>query len=152
MKYCGRFSKKIDMNVFDEISILYEGQSKELLTFLQKYPDKKITLIVKNVEDFYIWKRWELLAAIQKEAPNTKLSVCFFEPCTFDALSNELEECVKNLTIPFFFGYIVTDFEQLQYLCAEGVSEVYLAEDICFDLVRAKTVCNRFNEIGRAHV
>jgi hypothetical protein len=65
-------------------------------------------------------------------------------------LPKELEECFKELQVPFFTGCVATNFDQLNYLCSYGISDVYLAEEICFDLKRAKRICVNNNVQVRA--
>lgn len=144
MKYCGRFSNKIDMSVFDEISILYDNQDRQLLTFLEEHCDKRIVLIVRDMDNFYKAQEWLKLNAIKEAHPDWNFVVCFREICRFELFNSMLQECCANLCIPFFTGYLVTSFDQLHYLCAQGVSDVYLGEDICFDLRRAKAVASSY--------
>lgn len=152
MKYCGRFSNKIDMSIFDEISIRYEAQDKELLTFLEKHADKKVTLTIPQVSfnSFYKASAWDIINAIQEKYPSYDLHVCFFEPCKFDLIAPEVEECMKHLKVPYYVGDTVTNFAQMHYLITKGVSEIYVAEALCFDLRRAKRTCDRYGVKLRA--
>lgn len=152
MKYCGRFSNRINMDKFDEISIIYQRQSKELLEFLKKYPTQKIILVVgsQDFDEFYEHKTWELVNAIAERMPESNLSICFHDVGDCKVIDEKLQICIDNIKIPYFFGFIANDFEKLNYLCSKGVSEVYLAEEICFDLTRAKRICDRYGVKIRA--
>lgn len=144
MKYCGRFSNKINMQVFDEISIIYDRQDEELLNFLQQHSNQTITLIVTNIPSFYQVKEWEKLNLIKEKYPEYQLQVCFLEPSRFNTFSDELQACIKELQIPFFTGYLAVNFDQLHYLCQQGVCEVYICEELGFDLKRAKAVADKY--------
>lgn len=150
MKYCGRFSNKIKMSVFDEISILYDRQDRQLITYLQEHTNQRTILIVKDLIDFEQAEEWKKLNAIQEKYPEFNFAVCFGEPKKFEEAPDALQHCIGNLQIPFFTGDVVVNFDQLHYLCGLGVCDVYLGEDICFDLKRAKTICERTNTQIRA--
>jgi len=150
MKYCALFSNKINLNAFDEIAILYDRQDKELVPFMQKYSNKKIILRITNLQDFYEAKEWKKLNAIHQKYPELGFTVCFKEVGYFTVMSEMMVECIQSLEIPYFTGDTVVNFDQLHYLVEQGVSEVYLAEDICFDLKRAKKVCDNYGVQIRA--
>ena len=138
------------MSIFDEISILYNKQDKELLAFLEKHPAQKVTLVITDVEDFIEAQGWKIVNAIHEKYADYNINVCFYKVRTFTVLSEALIDCMKQLQVPYYTGCIVVNFDQLNYLCEQGVSEVYLAEDICFDLRGAKRVCKRFGVQIRA--
>ena len=148
MKYCGQYSNKIDMTIFDEISILYDKQDRQLIPFLQEHLNQRIVLIIKDVEDFLQAEEWIKLNAIYEKYSN--FAICFKEISAFCEAPEALQQCIKELKAPFFTGYIATNFEQLNYLCNFGVSDVYLSEDICFDLKRARAICNQYKVQIRA--
>ena len=142
MKYCGRYSNKINLSVFDEISILYNKQDKELIPFLQEHLNQRVILIIKELEDFSQSEEWRKLNTIHEKYPEFNFALCFKEAGRFEEITDAIKNCIDNLQIPFFMGSVATNFDELNYLCSLGVSDVYLAEDICFDLRRAKRVCD----------
>lgn len=150
MKYCGRYSNKIKMSVFDEVAIVYDRQSKEVINYLEANKSHNTVLIVRDIKDFHSAKEWIKLNAIKTQYPDFQFSVCFNEVARFSPFSEELIECVRNITVPFFTGYLATNFDQLHYLCKQGVSDVYIAEDICFDLMRARRVASSYGVKLRA--
>lgn len=150
MKYCGQYSNKIDMTIFDEISILYDKQDRQLISFLQKHLNQRVILIITDIEDFLQTEEWIKLNAIYEKYPDFNFTICFKEISKFQEVSNSLLQCIKELKMPFFIGCVATNFDQLQYLCGLGVSDVYLGEDICFDLRRARAVCDRYKVQIRA--
>lgn len=152
MRYCGKYSNKISMDNFDEISIYYDRQDQELLFFLQEHCDKKINLVIQheNIFKFYEEQEWEKINAIHEKYPEYSIAICFYDSCKFHVLEDYILECMKNLTVPYFTGNLATNFDQLHYLLNLGVSEVYLGEEICFDLTRAKKICSRTGVTIRA--
>lgn len=150
MKYCGKFSKKIDMSIFDEVAILYNHEDRAVITFLQEHINQRVVLIVRDFKEFAFIEEWKKLNAIHEQYPEFNFAVCFGEARKFEEAPAVMVQCMENLQIPFFTGYVAANFDQLNYLCSLGVSDVYLAEDICFDLKRAKRVCSNHNVQIRA--
>ena len=142
MKYCGRFSNKIDMKVFNEISIQYNKQDRNFIQFLQEHQGQRVIAVISDIEDFNNSEEWIKLNAIKKTMPDFDFAVCFSNPRKFEMINPVLKECFKNLEVPYFTGHVATNFDQLHYLCKEGVSDVYLGEEIGFDLRRAKAVAS----------
>lgn len=145
MKYSGRYSNKIDMSKFDEIMIQYDKQDRQLVDFLIHHVNQKVVLVIRDINDFYSSQEWKKLNAIKEKFPELIFSVCFGEIGRFETGGNELQVSIDSLVdIPYFTGDLVTNFDQLHYLCKRGISEVYLGEDICFDLWRAKQVASSY--------
>lgn len=146
MRYSCKYQKNIRLNEFDETRIIYQRQNRELVQFLQEHKDKDVVLIITQEElsAFIDAYGWELLNAIKTRYPELNFSICFGEPSYFTLAPAALTECLEQLQVPFFCGSLITTFEQLHYMCKLGVSQVYLAGAICFDLRRAKRVCDRY--------
>ena len=144
MKYCARYSNKIKMDNFDEIRIYYDNQDKELLNFLEQHADKRITLVIRDIDKYFDDIGWRLINAIHAQYPQYNLRVCFGEYRVFEPVSANLKICMEKLKVPYYTGYLVTNFEQLNHLCECGVSDVYIGEEICFDLARVSRVCMRY--------
>jgi hypothetical protein len=140
----------MSLNDFDEISILYDNQDKQLIDYLEKHQNRRTILIVKDYKEFQSAQEWVKLNAIHTRYPEFDFAICFGELKRFEPIDNMLQECFDNLTIPYFTGYLITTFEQLHYMCALKVSEVYIGEDICFDLKRAKAVASNYGVQLRA--
>lgn len=153
MKYCGFYSNKINMKIFDEISIIYEDQSKELLGFLQEYPDQRINLIVRDIEKFYNNQEWIKLEKIKEAMPERELYICFGGAKRFSMIEDlRIDEIINNLhTIPYFTGDLATNFSQLRYLLDFGVSDVYIGENLGFEMETIKNLCAKYGAQVRAY-
>ena len=146
MKYCCRYSNKIKTENFDEVSIIYNKQDQELVDYLSEHLYQKTTLIINNIHEFYESQEWLKLNAIKAKYENFNFSVCFYSTCSFEEFSKELIECYEALiNIPFYTGYLAVNFDQLDYLCKKGVSDVYIGEDLGFDLKRVKRIADRYS-------
>lgn len=147
MKYSVNFSNHFSLSAFDEIIIKYDKQDASLLNFLEEHSKQRIILSIDNIYDFDD-SHCEQLNHIYERYPY--FAVRLLSICSFDLVSPEMQHIKEQLTMPCFFGYVVTTFDELQHILAFEVSDVYLAEDICFDLVRAKSLCRAHNTAVRA--
>jgi hypothetical protein len=140
MKYAARFIKGVDLNDFDQIIINYSTQSQELPLFLQEHKDKTIILEISDVDAFCNSQQIEILNALYHKYKN--FIVCLYSICKFSELTAPILDKISVLEAPFMLGMPITNFDQLRYVLDLGVSSVYLAEDICFDMWGAKRVCS----------
>lgn len=143
MKYAVNYLNRLKLENFDEIIIDYDKQDRELPTFLQEYSNKTIILSIKqiNFEDFYNDKEWIKLNAIYEK--NNNFIVRFSELGSFQEFNYFLQESIGELKMPYFVGFVVTNYDQLQYMFSQRVCAVYLAEEICFDLTCANGLCKQ---------
>lgn len=148
MKYAAHFSNKIELDVFDEIFIPYKQQEQSLPHFLKEHSTQRIILEISDINEFYGNKEWEYLNLVYQKYSN--FIICFSAFCQFQELPELVIDCMKYLEMPYMTGMKVTNFDQLNYICEKGVCSVYLAEEICFDLRRAKWVCDRYGVQIRA--
>lgn len=150
MNYCGRYSNKINLSDFDEISIQYENQNTQLIDFLQEHKEQKIILIIKDIDLFIKTEEWNKLNLIYETYPEANLTICFRDVHKFELLNPILENCFQYLKLPYFIGALATDFDQLHYLCNKGVSEVYIGENICFNMQKVKKIADKYGVKLRA--
>lgn len=144
MKYCANYSNKIKLDSFDEISIIYNGQFSELIKFIQEHKEQKINVVIEDFNAFYDKKEWDKLNMLYTQEGISNFVICLTQQRPFSELTIEMQEVIGKLDMPYFTGHYVTNFEQLDYLLNKGVDSVYLVEDICFDLKRAKQICDNY--------
>lgn len=150
MKYSANYSNNINLTDFDEIIIRYEAQEAPLLAFLQEHSNQHIVLEVADIQTFEEEHGWETLNHCYAELQNFSVKLGANQPFQ-DILDNAIiERICANLTMPYFFGFFATNCEQLQHLLDCGASQVYIAEDLCFNLTRAKRLCAPYSARLRA--
>lgn len=138
MNYCARYDNNINLSGFDEISVRYiENKEGAFFQFLEKHPTQKITLIISDPSTDI---DWSALNAYYQQYPN--FSICFWDISKFQPFPSSIPEACA---IPFYTGYLATNFEQLCYLCEKGVAEVYIGSELCFDLKCVKQQANQYN-------
>ena len=151
MKYCAKYSNNIDLTNFDEISIIHmKGEEEQLIDFIKRHQAKKITVVVKDYFEFHKDEEWKMFNAIHQEYPDFNFNVCFCEVGLFRSIDDTLKVCMESLEVPYYTGFLAVNFDQLHHLCRYGVKEVYIGEEICFDLMRAQRVASNYGVTFRA--
>lgn len=133
MKYCVDYFNHIQgLNNADEYTIKYNKQNDALITFLQKNQNKTINLAIEeklNDADY------QTLKVIYNTFSNFKLR---FEQYNTD----EIEDIVE-CGIPFFFANRVNNWDLYLGLISLGVTDIYIVEDMCFDLERVSAIAKK---------
>lgn len=139
MKYCINYHK--DFRYFDkidEIIIKYQNQTqKQLIDFL-KTMGTEVRIIVKvENNSLNIDKAAEIFANAKVIHPN--FSVMLSGP------DSVFCEKLKEKNIPFFFFNLADKWDVLMSYLTFGVSDVYIANELGFDLKDVSKVCKEYN-------
>lgn len=135
MKYCVDYFRHIEgLDQADEYTIKYSKKNDILITFLEENKDKIINLTIEEKLDDVDYKT---LKAIYGTFSNFRLRFEFYD-------SNEIENIVE-CGIPFFFGNRVNNWDEFLGLVDLGVTDIYVVEDMCFDLERVAEIAQKEN-------
>ena len=152
MNYCLRYtnSSKTMIKEAEEISIIYDKNDTALPAFIEKHADKRINLIIEHPEesldDFEIKK----LNAIAEKYSDTAIHICLYELRKCAPVADELFALMGNSTLPWFTGNMITTWDALHYFISLGVSDVYIAEVLGFEITLVADVCHKANVKVRA--
>lgn len=140
MKYCYRFNTNLkNIDEADEIKIIYKNQDKELPAFLEKHSDKRITLTV----EFLTMGDVKLIKAIAEEYPDIDLAICFGNLQRATSIPAAITDLLQYLApIKYYFNMTVSSWEMLHYFISLGVSDVYISEQLGFELPAVKALCS----------
>lgn len=136
MNYSIRFY--VGCNYFDkvdEIIINYDYKDAELINFVQKYPDKRIVANTFNLEGF-AEDSVDIFKAVREVHPN------FAVMCKIDEDITKL----KGNNIPFFYISGANSYDEVRSMIEAGVSDIYIENELCFDLPRIAEYCHH-NEV-----
>lgn len=127
MKYC--LSSKQEFSYLlkaDEIKVDYQD-SYHMLDLVEQYPEATFIIMCYSdlKVDFNEVEVWQTLS-------KNRVILCL-------SSMNDVIEC-KNREIPFYFGYPVKTYYELNALAKLGVSYVRLAEPLFFDMDKVKSV------------
>lgn len=111
----------------DEIMVEYRDRNS-IIDLVRKYPEADIVLDIGWEKDV----DWQEVKRIHK------LVLTKFYVCLADA--DQFIIC-KQLNIPFFYGYPISTYYELQGVLKLGVSYVRLAAPLTHDLVNVKKIC-----------
>lgn len=135
------FSENFKYSMNDDISfnIHYYGNNQKVEQFFKLFPkNKKITLLIENLEDFILEEKFNFYEDFDY---NFVLSFYYADNDLIKSFVKKL--CKEN--IPFLFRNIVTSWEQLNYYISLGVSEVFIGEDLGFSIKGVSQVCKKNN-------
>lgn len=140
MRYCIDFyqTSRI-LSEVDEINIKYNKDNTHILDFLKEHPAQTINICLNTQEDVNLFIRnseIELLSAIKENNPEWTFKVRLYN--YEDNI--ELFEILKEKSIPVYFYTFINNWDILHGYIKLGVSDVYIVEDLGFDLYTIKKV------------
>ena len=126
MRYCLTYQKNKDklMDKADEISIYFDRTDVSLVDFLKKYINKRIIINIE-IRDFTN-EDFKLLKALYEKYPNFALK--------FSGYDKKFIELSKEAHIPYFLSKLVNNWDAFYGLIELGVSDIYIVEELCFEL------------------
>lgn len=143
MKYCVKFSKDIKtsiLNEVDEITILYDRTDLTLIDFLEKHQHQRVNIFICELENCIKYKDIEKLNQIKKEKPHFNFVLKFID--INEDIQKKLEEYKE---CKYFYDIIATDWDTFLGLVNEGVSDIYIGEDLGFELDKVSKIAKEHN-------
>ena len=132
MNYCIKYDKHSSIrNDVDELIIEYSEKDNTFLEFLELYKEKRI--IISNIEIKYLYEKIDFFS----ELCNKYNNIVFL----FDYYFNEYDDMLKEFQekgMPYFFNKKINNWDELNGYISLGVSDVYIVEDMGFDLEAVK--------------
>lgn len=129
MKYCINYTKtsKI-LNEVDEITIRYNHLDSTLFELLNK--DKRINIAIdeNNIEDFR--NNNEIINIQKYKQDNNNLKIYI----KLKIKNDDLIEDLKSANIPYFLEVYAFNWDLFWGLLNLGVSDIYITEDLGFEL------------------
>ena len=138
MKYCANYHKDFRyLDKVDEIIIKYQNQTqKQLIDFLETVRAEVRVIVKLEDNSLNIDKATEIFANVK--VIHSNFAVMLSGPDA--AFSDRLRE--KN--IPFFYFSLVDKWDVLMSYLAVGVSDVYIVNELGFDLKDVSKVCKEY--------
>lgn len=134
MNYCITYSKenKNAINQVEELLIQY-NESKDFLECLLQYPEKRIIIAFDNIP-----LNKEILKNIIKiNQENKKIQIAL--RLSQNSEKDLIDEILKN-KINFFINYYAYNLDIFLGLAEMGVSDIYITEDLGFNLENVKKI------------
>lgn len=132
MKYCIDYHKSFrKAEQADEFTIIYNKKNDALIDFLEKFKDKRVNL---TIEKELTTSELKLLKTIRDSYPNLFLRIEKYD----DEILENLVEC----GVPFFFSNRVNNWDEFLGLVELGVTDIYIVEDLCFELDKVAAIAH----------
>ena len=132
MKYCINYNKRIQTDCqIDEYTIEFKKSEPNLLQFLDENTDKRIILYAKEEQDLLLFKD------LCKKYNNLVIK--------FEYYDKTIIEEIVELGFPFFYNIHVNNWDLLLGLIDLGVTDVYVVEDLCFQLDKVAEIAHAEN-------
>lgn len=126
----------------NEITIKFNPSDKTLIDFMEAHANQRINIYITNVSEFLQKKSLELFDEVRAQYP--LLDFAF----KLDAYTDEAKELVAQLRekqYKFYFNIHVKDFDTLHGLVNLGVSDVYITEELGFELEQCAKIAHERN-------
>ena len=142
MKYCLPYNKNTYqsnlINDADEWSIDYNPEDKTLFKFLDTYKDRRINFRIWDKIDIKDTLGVNFIKDLQKEYPNVYIQ--------FPQYTKEIANIIKENEIKnFFFSTYVNNIDLFYSIINTGVSDIYIAEALGFELNKISKVAKEKN-------
>ena len=135
MKYCVPYFKTFKyMTEVDEVIVPYERRDVEFINSLTSKEKLITNTIIVDIKDMYEFKDYDCLKvfeALKNNYPEVSFKLRFRE---HNKDFNELYNKIKELKIPFFFMDFVRSWDMFHGFIKLGVSDLYIVEELGFEL------------------
>lgn len=139
MKYCANYYKDFRyLDKVDEIIIKYQNQTqKQLIDFLETVRAEVRVIVKLEDNSLNIDKAAEIFADVKVIHSNFAVILSGPDATFTDRL--------KEKEIPFFYSTFVDKWDVLMSFLSVGVSDVYIVNELGFDLKDVSKVCKEHN-------
>lgn len=138
MKYCLVLTDIPAIEKADEILLEYNRKNLKIIDYIKEHSNQRIILNISNLDEALQYKEIEKLNAIYVE---NKLNFSIKLPNYNEKIKNLL----PNLQVPFFFDWIITDWDELLGYIQLGVSDVYIGDNLGFELDKVAEIAHQNN-------
>lgn len=140
MKYCLDYSRRSRvLNIIDEINVFIDGTDMiTIIDFIQKHTAQRINLKLKDKEQIFEYKLIEKFAQLSKEYKEFNLAIVL--PKYEEEYITTLKRCGSE--VRFFFDQVVRDWETFNQYIELGVSDIYVVEQLGFEIKNVAKVAH----------
>jgi hypothetical protein len=143
MKYCVEDYVNLSTEfkeLVDEITIYYQNMvTPELIEFLDNNRHRRVNLFIAEEEEFFKKNQYKVIAAIYEEQ---KYNISLL----FNNYNEEKYiEYLSQKRIPFFYKDNINNWDTLVGMLELGVSDVYIVEDLGFDIINVAERVHSYN-------
>lgn len=138
MKYCVNYYRRFRYkNQIDEIILRYKDRQIGLIDFLKKKAQPHQRIIISPEYDVSISKNLDIIEAAKKIHKN----IAVLLPYEQKDVAIDLSE----MNVDFFFKEFVSGWDTLMSFVNYGVSDIYIVNELGFELKEVAKVCHNKN-------
>ena len=110
------------------------GNFDRLLSFLEQHNDKRFNITIDTSEYEFELEKLRYAKIVN---PNIHIVVNYIGEC----------EILQKLNISFYFSVMnaATSFRRLEWLVNLGSTDIYIADDLCYQLAKVRKFCDQHN-------
>lgn len=141
MLYSHRYNRPIDKKYaedWDEVIIRFKDQWRELDKFLQSVGDKRVVLEVEDIENF----DYKAFNAMREKYAANDLFAALASDSHDSAERKLILAQLQNRVAAWFVTKPVTTWTELHVLYSLGAKQVYIAEELAFELKDVAKFCH----------
>lgn len=141
MKYCIPYKKDNPyLNLADEYIINYKD-NKQIIDFIKENCNKRIIISIYKQEELFFKSitGFKLFKKIYQEQQN------FVILLDINNCSSKVLQELQESKIPFFTNTAIDSFDELYNLIELGVSDIYITNELGFDLERVAALLHKNN-------
>ncbi len=121
---------------FDEL-IINECGDGTVFEFMKKFFQHRFVIKLDNIQQFLDNNTINSYVNFIKENPGARIKFCFYHESEY---SSQLTHMMIHSRIKFFYADYIRSWDVLKGYRSEGVSDVYIVEEMCFDLPAVRQV------------
>lgn len=139
MKYSINYHRDFKyLQEVDEIIIGFKNRNVEIFDFIKTIPEEqRVILDTTKDENFIIANNLDIFAEIVKLHKNIAIKLPLY-------LKSEVVD-LYELNIPFFFDFFVDKWDTLMSLVNMNVSDIYIVNELGFELKDVSFICKENN-------
>lgn len=122
--------KPEQLNKFNEL-IIIERDDGTVFDFMKKFFNHRFVIKLDNVQQFLDNNTIKSYVDFQKENPEIEIVFCFYRTSEYGPI---LLDLMRETGMAFFYADYVRTWDSLNGFIQEGVTDVYIVEEMCFDL------------------
>lgn len=145
MKYAITISKENykseTLNDYEEVIILYNSVDNTLFEYLALHKNSNQRIIIAFEKELPTENLLVKLAQINSENSDLNLTLKFYR----SAVPEETRHRIEDLGLLFFYSDFCRSWDCLNGWIGENVSDIYIVEEMGFDLKRIGRLCHLYN-------
>lgn len=142
MNYCVNYRPHIPAyDTIDEIIIDFEKcNTSSFIEFVENHLNQRLIISVSNYVNFIDNKEYKVLQAIHEKYIDLDIVIMFSR---YD--EEYLKKFKEETTISYFYSTRASNWDTFLGLAAIGVSDIYVIEELCFELDKVAEIAHSRN-------